>query len=61
MLRDEPKPIAEMVHDTPAKLVDLITKCIRKNPDDRYQRMRAVYEELKEIEGRFTLLPQPRR
>jgi len=46
VLRDDPKPIAEVVDGIPQELVSIIHKCLRKNPDDREQRMRTVHEAL---------------
>src|SRR5262249_46328884 len=57
VLRDEPKPIAEFTHDAPDELVNLISRCIRKEAAERYQRMGDVREALREIAGRPQITP----
>jgi hypothetical protein len=42
ILRDEARPIPEIVPDTPPQLEALIARCLRKNPDERFQTMRDV-------------------
>ena len=39
VLRDDVKPIREFAPEVPAELDDLIARCLRKNPDDRWQSM----------------------
>ena len=46
ILRDDVKPMAEVAPDVPAQLESLVGQCLRKNPDDRWQRMREVHAAL---------------
>ncbi|HEY4359830.1 MAG TPA: protein kinase [Bryobacteraceae bacterium] len=46
ILRDEVKPIAETVPDVPPQLELAIARCLRKNPDDRWQTMKDVHTAL---------------
>lgn len=43
ILRDEPRPIPQIVPDAPPQLEALIAKCLRKNPDERFQTIRDVH------------------
>jgi hypothetical protein len=42
ILRDEHKPMVEIAPDVPPQLELLITRCLRKNPDERWQSMKDV-------------------
>jgi serine/threonine-protein kinase len=42
ILRDEHKPMIEIAPDVPPQLELLITRCLRKNPDERWQSMKDV-------------------
>ena len=42
ILRDEHKPMIEIAPDVPPQLELLISRCLRKNPDDRWQSMKDV-------------------
>jgi serine/threonine-protein kinase len=42
ILRDEHKPMVEVAPDVPPQLELLITRCLRKNPDERWQSMKDV-------------------
>jgi len=51
ILRDEPKPVSQVALDTPPELERLISRCLRKDPKRRFQRMadlKVALEELKE-------------
>ena len=51
ILRDQPAPIASDHRDVPRELERIIVRCLRKDPDRRYQTMsdvRLALEELKE-------------
>ena len=37
ILRDEPKPAAEMVHGLPGELDRIVARCLQKDPNRRYQ------------------------
>ena len=43
ILRDEVKPIAEMVPDVPPEVVEIITLALRKDPKDRWQSTQVMY------------------
>jgi Protein kinase domain len=42
ILRDEHKPMVQVAPDVPPQLELLITRCLRKNPDERWQSMKDV-------------------
>ena len=42
ILRDEVKPMAEVAPDVPPPLETLLQRCLRKEPEDRWQSMREV-------------------
>jgi tRNA A-37 threonylcarbamoyl transferase component Bud32 len=42
VLRDEVRPIREVAAEVPPELNDLIARCLRKNPGDRWQSMTEV-------------------
>jgi serine/threonine-protein kinase len=42
VLRDDVKPVAEMIPDVPAELDHVIKVCLTKDPDARWQSMREV-------------------
>ena len=42
ILRDEPKPMLEVAPDVPQALEVVFLRCLRKNPDDRWQSMKEV-------------------
>ena len=42
ILRDEVRPIPEIAPDTPPQLEQVIQRCLRKDPDQRFQAMKEV-------------------
>jgi Protein kinase domain len=46
ILRDEARPITELAPDVPQPLDQLIQRCLRKNPEDRWQTMRELRDAL---------------
>ena len=42
ILRDEHRPMVEIAPDVPPQLEMLITRCLKKNPDERWQSMKDV-------------------
>ena len=42
ILRDEARPVAEFAPDAPPQLEMVIQRCLRKNPDERWQTMKEV-------------------
>ncbi len=69
ILRDEPKPAAELRPDLPPELSRVIMRCLRKDPARRFQHMadlKVSVEELKEefdsgTRGRIPAVRGPRR
>jgi serine/threonine protein kinase len=51
VLRDEPKPIAEIAPGVPPQIARIIDRCLRKDPDARWQSMREVETELAVLKG----------
>ena len=50
---DTPRPIREIIPETPQWLCDIITKLHAKNPDDRYQSAREVADVLADCEAQL--------
>lgn len=44
--REEPIPLQELVSDLPIGLYQIIRRCLRKHPDERYSRMQEIEQEL---------------
>ena len=66
ILREEPKPASELAAAVPRELERIIQRCLRKDPERRYQSMKDVkiaLEELKEESdsGQLVAVPQPQR
>ena len=60
ILRDEPKPVSQVVLETPRELERVISRCLRKNPDRRFQHtadLKVALEELKEESDSGALAP----
>jgi len=58
ILREEPKPASQIVGGLPRELERIISRCLRKNPERRFQTMadlKVVLEELKEESDSGTL------
>ncbi|MGD0774754.1 MAG: protein kinase [Candidatus Solibacter sp.] len=53
ILRDEVKPIADLVPDVPAELVEIITLALRKDPKDRWQSTQVMYTVLAAQKTKF--------
>ncbi|MDQ2948183.1 MAG: protein kinase [Acidobacteriota bacterium] len=47
----EPKPLAECRPETPAKLCEIIGKCLKKDRESRYSNMQAVRAALRDASG----------
>lgn len=50
-------PIRELNPDTPAELQCLIRQCLSKSPDERYQSIRDILLDLRELLHKYDLLP----
>ena len=62
ILRDEPKAPSQVVDGVPRELERIITRCLRKNPDRRFQAvpdLKVALEELKEESDSGTLGAAP--
>jgi tRNA A-37 threonylcarbamoyl transferase component Bud32 len=53
VLRDQVKPIREIAPEVPAELGNLITRCLQKNPEERWQSMTEVAAELNSLRLRL--------
>jgi serine/threonine protein kinase len=53
ILRDEVKPIAELVPDVPPELVEIISLALRKDPKDRWQSTQVMHTVLVGQKARF--------
>src|SRR4029079_9620960 len=51
IMRDTPEPIADLKADTPEHLDRVIRRCLMKDPKDRYQTARDVYNELRDLKN----------
>ena len=51
ILRDDPKPIAEHRSDLPDHLERIITRCLEKKPEERYQKARELVDELRRLQS----------
>jgi len=49
VLRDQPKPPSEIVPDLPKELERIILRCLRKEPERRFQHMTDLKVELQEV------------
>jgi Tol biopolymer transport system component/tRNA A-37 threonylcarbamoyl transferase component Bud32 len=62
VLREEPKPAGEIVEGLPHELERIITRCLRKSPERRFQTMadlKVALQELKEESDSGTLQAAP--
>jgi serine/threonine protein kinase/CheY-like chemotaxis protein len=55
ILEKEPLPLARFTDETPAELQRIVSKCLRKEPDDRYQTMKGLLADLKELRDELAL------
>jgi serine/threonine-protein kinase len=53
ILRDEVKPIAELVPDVPPEVVEIITLALRKDPKERWQSTQVMYTVLAAQKAKF--------
>jgi TolB-like protein/Flp pilus assembly protein TadD len=51
ILRDRPPSVTDLRPDVPATLSRVLRRCLEKDPRDRYQTSRDVYNELRELKG----------
>ncbi len=50
ILHEEPRPIESLAPGTPSELRRIIRRCLEKDPDERYQSMKEVAIELRQLE-----------
>jgi tetratricopeptide (TPR) repeat protein len=50
IIEGEPKPVSDVNPTVPQTLVDVIRRCMRKDPRDRYSSTQEIVRELKELE-----------
>lgn len=60
ILRDTPDPVTELKADLPDHLERVIRRCLMKDPKDRYQTARDVYNELQDVTGISGTSSRPR-
>ncbi len=53
ILRDEVRPIRDTVPDCPPELEEIVGRCMRKSPDDRWQNMQEVHGVLSGLRQKF--------
>jgi Tol biopolymer transport system component len=49
VINEEPRPIAERVPGVPSDLIRLVRKCLAKDPDERYQTMKDLAIDLRDV------------
>ena len=57
ILRDAPAPVLTLRADLPRDLNRIITRCLEKNPRDRFQTARDVYNELRYVQRETEMAP----
>ena len=57
ILRDRPASVADLREDLPPDLARVVRRCLEKEPRDRYQTSRDVYNELKELRAEASIAP----
>jgi TolB-like protein/Tfp pilus assembly protein PilF len=55
ILEKEPSPLARFTDDVPQELQRIVTKCLRKERDERYQTMKDVLLDVKELRDELAL------
>src|SRR5215471_11797350 len=58
ILRDQPAPVTEVRPDLPPHLSRILRRCLEKDPRDRYQTSRDVYNELKDLRAETSSAPK---
>jgi serine/threonine protein kinase len=44
VLRDQPRPLAELAPGLPYEVQEIVDRCLRKNPDERWQSAAEIYQ-----------------
>jgi serine/threonine protein kinase/TolB-like protein len=55
LINRDPKPMSRYAAGVPEELQRIVSKMLRKDPDERYQTMKGLVADLKELENRITL------
>jgi Serine/threonine protein kinase len=56
ILHDEPRPIAELAPEAPMELKRIVRRCLAKSPDERFQSIRDLALELRDLADEFPSL-----
>ena len=59
ILRHEPRPITDYVKDAPPKLIKIIGRALKKDPEDRYRSMASLLADLEDLRLDLTLPNRP--
>jgi eukaryotic-like serine/threonine-protein kinase len=57
IVKQEPKPLGQLVSTIPAELERIINRCLRKDPERRFQHMADIKVALQELKEEFDLGP----
>jgi eukaryotic-like serine/threonine-protein kinase len=55
ILKDDPQPIAELVPEVPPSLAEALTRCLAKDPDERWQTANDLLYQLRAIDSSPTI------
>ena len=55
LVNKDPEPLSRFARDVPDELERIVSKTLRKNPDERYQTMKGLVADLKELKERITV------
>src|SRR6266851_1287158 len=57
ILRDWPSPVTELRADLPPHVGRILRRCLAKDPHDRYQTSRDVFNELRDLQAETSASP----
>ncbi|MGH9440929.1 MAG: protein kinase domain-containing protein, partial [Thermoanaerobaculia bacterium] len=57
ILRDKPTSVTEIRADLPPHVGRILRRCLEKNPRDRYQTSRDVFNELRDLQNETSVVP----
>ena len=60
ILKTEPSPLSAVLPDVPLKLESIVQKALRKNSDERYQTIREMLADLRNLKGELDTESSPR-
>src|SRR4029079_1789973 len=60
ILRDTPSSTGDLRSDVPDALSRLVARCLEKQPDERVQRARDIYNELRHVQRQLESGARPR-